>query len=237
VLRDQFVEYVVPDTPVEKRAYTSAGPPIPQQFTVSLPFWIGGNIYLTWTAQESAGPPATWIAGLGRLEADDSVVPIGEPFLRTTLTPNSFGFFIPGGGWDSLAGLFWIDHPDKQHVLKVALDGTLLGTETIVGDMPVPYLLNWVQLPSGSWAGQHFSWWLLFTPTERWKSQALADTVPASSSGQFDQLLDRYGTLWMAGTANQQVTVRRYSDETSTLSQPNLSPLSVLDCDLMLSLD
>jgi len=234
VIRDRFVEYVVPNQPIEKREYRSAGSPLPEHFTVVLPFRIRGEIYLTWIARESAGPPETWMAGLGRLERDDRVVPIGGPFLRTTLTPNSFGLFIPGGGWDEQAGHFWIDHPDKKQVLRVSLDGALLGMEPILGDMPLPYLLSWVQLPSGRWFGQHFGWRLIFTPTERWQAQALPNTVPGDSVGTFTQLLDRHGTLWLAGTENRQVSIRRFDDVSSTLSEPTISPLAIQDCTLFL---
>jgi hypothetical protein len=234
VLRDHFVEYVVPNQPVEQRAYRSAGAPLPESFSVALPHFIRGEIYLIWVAREGSGTPETWIAGLGRLERDDRVVPIGSPFLRTTQTPNSFGFFLPGGGWDEEAGHFWIDHPDRAQVLKVSLDGALLGSEPIVGDMTFPYLHNWVKLPSGRWLGQHFSWLLQFTPTERWKAQALPNTIPGNSVGTYTQLMDRVGTVWLAGTANRQVSIRLYDPAFTPLSEPMISPLSVQDCGLFL---
>lgn len=235
VLRDRLVEYVVPDEPVEMRNYSSAGPPLPESFTITLPFEIRGEFYVVWTAQESLGPPETWIAGLGRLERDDRVVPLGQPFLRTTLVPNSFGFFLPGGGWDPDAGNFWIDHPDRKQVLKVSQDGNLLGAEPIVGDAPP--LGNWVKLPSGIWVALSGGDWVTFTPTERWLDVSHQNTVPASTTPSSTQTLDTQGTLWIAGTAAQQVSIRRYYDATSTLAVSSQSPLSIQDCGLLLKVD
>jgi hypothetical protein len=235
VIRDRTVEYVVADQPVTVRSYTSAGPPLPAFFKVEVSAWIDGEIYVIWSAKESAGPPATHIAGLGRLDSEDRVTAIGEPFLRTSMMPNTADFFVPGGGWDPQLRHFFVDHPDREQVHEVALDGTLIGRYAIVGD--APYLRNWLKLPDGHFVGQHASNWLRFTPTERFADPQRRGIVPANTISSSTQLLDRDKSVWIAGTASQQLHIRRYDVARATLSEGTVSPLTVQDCDVLLAID
>ena len=86
---------------------------------------------------------------------------------------------------------------------------------------------------SGRWFGSTLVGAWTFT-IRAMASAGSAEYGPGDSVGTFTQLLDRHGTLWLAGTENRQVSIRRFDDVSSTLSEPTISPLAIQDCTLFL---
>lgn len=229
IFRTDGSEYALPDQHVVGVPYVSEGPPLPQTFSVDQVFWVNSKTYVIWSATERDGSQAIQIAGLGIVDTNDHVAAVGAPFLRESRTDDYR--HLRQGGWDPDAGHFWIDHPDGKQVLKVALDGALLASEPISGD--VIYVSDWVKLPSGRWAGLESGYWFLFTPTERWLDASRRGTVPDTST----QILDHSGTLWIAGTnGNSELVMRRWDDSTSTMSEPIRSRLALQTCTVFLGL-
>jgi hypothetical protein len=226
LITDHRAAYVDPGSPSRAVRLAAASPAIPEDFHVERAWNVDGVLYCVWSAVESGFPVDRSIAGLGRIGDDDAVIALGEPFYRGSAPTG-----IPGlrffGGWDP-DGYFWIDCPGGQQVFQVAPDGTLLGTFDIAGHGP--YLLNWVKLPSGRWAGQQGSLWGLFTPLDR--TTPTIHAVPASgTTTSTTQSLDADGQLWIAGPADGEVVVRRWDDATSTMGPEQRSPLAVGHCD------
>lgn len=225
------------------RSYKAGSIGLPQSLSIERAFSIGSSLYVVWAGISSAGPPETWLAGLGQLRDDDSVAQQGEPFYRGPRPQGIEGLRF-SGGWDP-DGFFWIDLPKPEfslnlpwdrRVVQIALDGTLLDTQAVTGD-DIAYRLHWLKLPSGRWAGLQGSTWQLFSVTERLSSNVVRDVVPATgtTTGQ-TQWLDEAGVLWIAGPGQDQLVVRRFDDATSTFADPVSSPLDVGYCGTPLGL-
>lgn len=225
------------------RHYTAGASGFPPSISIERAFSIGSRLYVIWAGIDSAGPPETWLAGLGQLRDDDTVAPQGEPFYHGPQPLGIAGlrFF---GGWDP-DGFFWIDLPKPdtslhlpwdRSVVQIALDGTLLGTQAVSGD-DTAYRLHWLKLPSGRWAGLQGSSWLLFSVTERLSSNVVRDVVPATgTTTDQTQWLDEAGALWIAGPGRDQVVVHHFDDAASAFAAPVSSPLDVGYCDTLLEL-
>jgi hypothetical protein len=54
---------------------------------------------------------------------------------------------------------------DQSQVFTVSLDGQVLGSQPISGD--APYLMHWIKMGNGGWAGGHMWGWIQFETTER----------------------------------------------------------------------
>lgn len=242
VLSRRASKYAVAEQSVEEREFAWLGSPQLSQRTVWKSFWVHGSIYVTWSALESAGPPEVWVGGLARLDRDERLIPVGEPFIRYVhRNPQGRSLSLTTGAWDEESGAFLIDeHEDSLYfrvsrVHKVALDGTVLGVEPVVGD--APYLDSWVKLKNGLWAGVHGTYWLWFTPTERWRDPARQGILPSVGfTALTTQGRDADGTLWLAGWQHDEIIVRRWDEDSQRLSEPMASPLPVKTCALLLSI-
>lgn len=237
ILAGRASKYAESHKSVDVRPYVWMGSPLLSRVSVWKSFWVRGALYVTWTAMESAGPPEVQIGGLARLERDERLIPIGEPFIRMTKkSSEGRDLALEAGAWDEEGGYFLIDQAEDDlryrvaKVYKVALGGTVLDVAPVMGDAPILY--DWVKLNSGTWAALHGSCWLWFTPEDRRLDVTRRYMIPQLST----QGRDSAGNLWLAGAENGEVALRRWDAKCGQLTDPVRSPLPVKTCALLYGL-
>lgn len=196
-----------------------------------------GTIHVLWRSPGAADADVVSY-GVGTLETDALVRPLGPPFFVGADPPQ----FVMGAQDEETGRIFVDVHGANQvHVLDAA--GDLVET---VETETRPYFLDWMQLPDGLFFGHHNIFVAAFDPLDRSNVELTREevgetgTVPARS-----MLLDQGGVLWIAAPAPDGVGVRAWRDancrEPSPACSPDFSPEVVTDvklgfCDIVLTL-
>jgi len=187
------------------------------------------EIYVQWDAPSDPADRSQvgeQIAGLGRLDRGDGVRALGRPIFRGRQTASHIAV---RGAWDSVAGHWWWDEPDGRHVLRVSRDGDVLERIPIVGEV---WITDWVQLPSGRFAGLSAGQLHLFDPADRsGEPQALSE-----GSGRA-RLLHKGDELWTLQQEEDELVVRAWEETGGQLIERGSavrSPFLTGHCDLLL---
>ena len=189
-------------------------------------FRAQGRSYVTWAAYDSGSDPPAAEAGLALLDEESMVPsPIGKPYYRGLSPP---GYYELGfnGAWDPEQNVFWADSPDHEYVSSVTLDAQVIDTRPINGHPP--YLVNWIKLGDGRWAGGHMARWLRFSTFERtdWhEPNPIGTWHGLFSDSSANHFRDYQGNTWIAGVWRNLVEIRRYTDTLGTATAPHVTEL------------
>ncbi len=191
----------------------------------------GDTVYVVWSAMESTEPEVVWVVGLGVLDDEDRVSPVGEPFYRG---PVSMQVYLRGarvfGGFDPDTRHFWIFLQDTKQVFELDTDGSVLG-EAQFDTSQMGYLTNWTKLPSGQWAGMHGCHLCTFTAPEATDMEcqcALGDGIGVTIA--HDMKLDRDGNLWVSLATQFGVFLGRWDYQASSFDLETDMPILVGGC-------
>jgi hypothetical protein len=234
VLTEHHSMYIRPGKPIaEAIRFTPGSSVIPEsdRLHVTLVMPDGDTVYVVWSVTVSKETEWDWVVGLGVLDDEDRVTPVGEPFYQG---PGSLQVYLRGarvfGGLDPETHHFWIFHQDTKRVFELDTDGSVL-REAEFDTSNKGYLTNWTKLPSGQWAGMHGCFLCIFTAPEATDMEchyALADAIGVTLA--HDMKLDRDGNLWVSIATKLGIYLGRWDYQASCFESETDMPLLVGGC-------
>ncbi len=197
--------------------WTRATPSMPEAFSIERVWRVGGLLYAVWLAADASRAEMPWIAGLARIEDDDTVTALGAAFCEgaAPTTPEGARIF---GGFDDAPMAFWIECPMGQRLLQIDPTGAVV--TSMIFNSEVPPLFHWLKQASGVWSGLHGGTWYQFLPKERDPESRTVDVVPASGAAwSTTQALEDGGDVWIAGASASEIVLRRWTEAAGRMDE------------------